>query len=231
MLLDLLFDLFKGIIEPLDALLILVYSVTALMLVFPVHECAHGLMAYALGDKTAKYQGRLTLNPIAHVDLKGFLFLLFFGFGWARPVEFDPRNFKNRRVGTILTAAAGPLSNILFCFISLLVYGILLVFGVQNDVTWMLYLAELFQIMAVYNATFAVFNLIPFPPLDGSKIVGELLPLRTRIKYYQLEQYSFIFFLVLIITLNRIDILSFFSNAILNGFFPIVESILGGIFG
>ena len=170
-----LIDLFREMISgetPLYMLLLeLLFSVVALLLVFPVHEFAHGIVAHLLGDPTAKYQGRLTLNPLAHIDLKGFLFLLIFGFGWAKPVQIDPRYFKNRRLGMILTSAAGPLSNVIFCLITYTVFGILQVYALQNGIDWLGYFSVLFYYMAIYNATFAVFNLIPFPPLDGSKIL------------------------------------------------------------
>lgn len=218
--------------SPLHLLLIkTLFSIVALLLVFPVHECAHGLTALALGDETAKYQGRLTLNPLSHVDLRGFLFLLLLGFGWAKPVQIDPRFFKNRRLGTILVSAAGPLSNVIFCFITYLIYGILSTYAATNGIEWLWLFSMLFLYMALYNATFAVFNLIPFPPLDGSKILGELLPARLRFRFYRLEQYSFIFFLVLILLLNRTGIIGILSNGLMNLFTPIVNAVLGGIFG
>jgi Zn-dependent protease len=187
-------------------------------------------MALAWGDQTAKYQGRLTLNPLAHIDLRGFLFLLLFGFGWAKPVQIDARYFKNRRLGVILTAAAGPLSNIVFCFITYLIYGILYVFSVQNEIAWLSIFSTLFLYMALYNATFGVFNLIPFPPLDGSKIVGELLPFKLRYQYYNLERYSFIFFIALILLMNRTGIIGILSNGLMNLFTPVVNAVVGGLF-
>lgn len=231
MLLDLIFELISGDTPAYILLVQMLFSVVALLLVFPVHECAHGLMALAFGDQTAKYQGRLTLNPLSHIDLRGFLFLMIFGFGWAKPVQIDARYFKNRRLGTILTAAAGPLSNIVFCFITYLIYGILFLFAGQNDITWLSIFSQLFLYMAIYNATFAVFNLIPFPPLDGSKILGELLPMKLRFQYYNLERYSYIFFIVLILVLNRTGIVGILSNGLMNLFTPAVNAILGGIFG
>lgn len=231
MLLDLIFELISSDTPAYILLVQMLFSVVALLLVFPVHECAHGLMALAFGDQTAKYQGRLTLNPLSHIDLRGFLFLMIFGFGWAKPVQIDARYFKNRRLGTILTAAAGPLSNIVFCFITYLIYGILFLFAGQNDITWLSIFSQLFLYMAIYNATFAVFNLIPFPPLDGSKIVGEMLPMKLRFQYYNLERYSYIFFIVLILVLNRTGIVGILSNGLMNLFTPAVNAILGGIFG
>ncbi len=231
MLLDLIFELISGDTPAYLLLVQMLFSVVALLLVFPVHECAHGLMALAFGDQTAKYQGRLTLSPLAHIDLRGFLFLMLFGFGWAKPVQIDARYFKNRRLGTILTAAAGPLSNIVFCFITYLIYGILFLLAEQNSVTWLAVFSQLFLYMAIYNATFAVFNLIPFPPLDGSKILGEMLPMKLRFRYYNLERYSYIFFIVLILVLNRTGIVGILSNGLMNLFTPAVNAILGGIFG
>lgn len=231
MLLDLIFQLFSGEASIPAVLLEALFAVVALLLVFPVHECAHGLMALAFGDQTAKYQGRLTLNPLAHVDLKGFLFLLVFGFGWAKPVQIDARYFKNRRLGVIMTAAAGPLSNIVFCFITYLIYGILSAYALLHGILWLAIFSQLFFYMAMYNATFAVFNLIPFPPLDGSKILGELLPFKLRYQYYNLERYSVFFFIALILVLNRTNFIGTMSYGLMSLFNPIVSGILGGIFG
>lgn len=229
MLINLIIDLFSATKAEIPFILLaMLFSLVALLIVFPVHEMAHGLMAYWLGDKTAKYQGRLSLNPLDHLDLQGFLFLLLFGFGWAKPVQFDPRNFKNKRVGTILTAAAGPLANILFGFLSLLIYVVLVVTAESEGV---LIFSNLFYYMAIYNVSLAVFNLIPFPPLDGSKIVGELLPLRTRIKYYELERYSFIFFLIVILLLNRINLLGSMTSTLLSWFMKPIGAIVGGLLG
>ena len=230
MLLHFLIDWLAGDLPFKNMLLGLIFSLTALLMVFPIHECAHGLMALAFGDKTAKYQKRLSLNPLAHIDVRGFLFLLIFGFGWARPVQFNPINFKHRRFGTIMTAAAGPLANILFCFISLFLYCLLISVSVLYQLEWLYILSGLFEYMMMYNASFAIFNLIPFPPLDGSKIVAELLPLKHRIKYYRLEDYSFYFFLILIVVLNTTNILSILSYGLVNAFLPLVSSLLGGIF-
>ncbi len=231
MLLDLILELIAGDTPAYILLVQMLFSVVALLLVFPVHECAHGFMALAFGDQTAKYQGRLTLNPLSHIDLKGFIFLMVFGFGWAKPVQIDARYFKNRRLGTIMTAAAGPLSNIVFCFITYLIYGILFLFAGQNHIAWLSIFSQLFLYMAIYNATFAVFNLIPFPPLDGSKILGELLPMKLRFQYYNLERYSYIFFIALILILNRTGIVGILSQGLMNLFTPLVNAILGGIFG
>lgn len=230
MLLETFLQVVSGDVPLTTALLYTLYSVVSVLLIFPVHECAHGLGALIMGDKTAKYQGRLTLNPLAHIDLFGFLMLLILGFGWAKPVQFDPRNFKNRRWGTIVTAMAGPLSNIIFAFICFFLWALLSTVAYYSGTEWLGYFSTLFSFMATYNASFAVFNLIPVPPLDGSKILGELLPIKLRFRYYNLERYSYIIFLALILVLNRTGILGILSNALLNMFVPLVDLLLGGIF-
>lgn len=231
MLLNSIFELISGDTPIYIIAIQLLFQLVALLLVFPVHEYAHGWVAHLFGDDTAKAQGRLTLNPMAHIDLQGFLLLLILGFGWAKPVQIDSRYFKNRRLGVICTSAAGPVSNVLFCFISYLLYGILSVYASIHDVLWLSIVSMLFFYMAIYNATFAVFNMIPFPPLDGSKILGELLPFKLRYKYYNLERYSFFFFIALIVVLNRTDILAYLSSGLLRLFTPLLNLILGGIFG
>ncbi len=231
MILDLILALIGGAMSPGTALLHFLFSLVALLLVFPVHECAHGLTALAFGDDTAKRQGRISLNPLRHIDLIGFLCMLFIGFGWARPVQYDSRYFKRRRLGTVLTAAAGPLSNLLFCFLSCLLYVLFAFLSATQNSVLLSIPTLLFYYIALYNATFAVFNLIPFPPLDGSKILGEMLPYKSRYEYYNLERFSPIFFFALILILNRFNFIGVLSNGILHLFSAPVTSILGGLFG
>ena len=160
------------------------------------HEFAHGYAAYILGDDTAKAQGRLTLNPIAHIDPIGFLALLVAHFGWAKPVPFNPLNFKNRKQGTIIVAFAGPLMNVFIAIVALITFFIISTVLKYNntalyDVIWAIYSV---------NLSFAVFNLIPLPPLDGSKILSSLLPNKYEYLFYKYENYSYILLLVLIFT-------------------------------
>lgn len=185
------------------------FAVVAVIIALSVHECCHAVVAYWFGDKTAKSQGRITLNPFRHMNLIGTLMLLIFGFGWANPVIVDSRNFKKPRLGMALTAAAGPVSNLLtalvFFFLSTFLDSSSSNVLIQN-------LSELFKYIIIINMSFAIFNLIPFPPLDGSKIIGEMLPLKYRYKYYSLERFSLIFFLVLIALLKFTDFLSIIKN-------------------
>jgi len=173
-----------------------------------IHEMAHGFAAYKLGDPTAKYDGRLSLNPLRHLDPIGALSMLLFGFGWAKPVMINPNYFKNLKRDSALTALAGPLSNIIVAYIGMLLWVHLL--PVVNST----YFAIFLRIFITLNINLAVFNLIPIPPLDGSKIFLHLLPPRI---YYEIMRYERFGFIILIIALGLgvlSPILSFFNNII-----------------
>lgn len=160
-----------------------------IFLILPLHEFAHGYVANKLGDKTSKHSGRLTLNPLYHIDPIGVLVMFLFGFGWAKPVPIDPRNFKNPKVGMALTAIAGPISNILAALVGgFLYYGIIVVFyQLMSQVAFQL-IKYFFLSYISINVGIAVFNLLPIPPLDGSRIFGIFLPDKVLYKYYQYEQ-------------------------------------------
>lgn len=171
-----------GIILPeIAAVLVVIF------LVLPIHELAHGWVAHKLGDDTAKRSGRLTFNPIASIDPIGALFILLFGFGWARPVPVNPNNFKHRRLGMALTALAGPMANILAgLLIALLYVGVFVLTGNGDaDLTW---LYRCFMYFIQINVSLAVFNLMPVPPLDGSKILGAFLPDRITGQFYKYQR-------------------------------------------
>ena len=168
-----------------------------------VHEFSHGLAAYAVGDKTAKYSGRLSLNPLAHLDPFGAICLFLFGFGWAKPVPVNPWNFKNKKGGMILTALAGPFSNFLLAFIAMVIYTLL--GGLRfSSASFGFTLASVFYELAYYmimiNLGLGLFNLSPSPPLDGSKVLTAILPERTYFKLMDYERYGFIILIILINT-------------------------------
>lgn len=171
-------------------------SLPGLLLAIVIHEFSHGYAAYLLGDNTAKESGRLTLNPIKHIDIIGFIFLLIFKFGWAKPVPINPINFKNRKRDTIIVSLAGPFSN----FIIALVLSLFLSTGsIKSNL--------IIQIMIIalwYNLMLGIFNLLPFPPLDGSKILASLLPIKYEYMFYKYERYLYIILIILVAT-NLID--------------------------
>lgn len=163
----------------------LILSITAVMICISVHEFAHGYMAYKLGDNTAKFAGRLTLNPLAHFDLFGALMMVFVGFGWAKPVPVNPRYLKNPKRDMILVSLAGPMSNFLLA-IFLYVLTVVLV-NFNND--FLTISAMFLSIVAQMSIGLGVFNLIPIPPLDGSKIFIPLLPSKARFYIAKNQQY------------------------------------------
>ena len=163
-------------------------QVAAVLLCLTVHETCHGLAALALGDPTAKRQHRLSLNPLRHLDFFGTLMMLVAGFGWAKPVMVNPAYFKNPKSGMAVTALAGPVSNFLLALLALLVRGFVLVpYVLTGGSTALGYVVEFLETLAVLNVGLGLFNLIPFPPLDGSKVAEAFLPDRI---YFQILRYE-----------------------------------------
>ncbi len=161
---------------------VIMYILSVLLTIFlvlPLHECAHGLVAYKLGDDTAKRQRRLTLNPLEHIDYLGACLMLIIGFGWAKPVPINPRRFKNPKAGMALTALAGPVSNLLAAVVAGLIRNGL-VFMIFKEIipynSFIYYVLMFFEFLISVNIGLAVFNFIPIPPLDGSKILMAFLP-------------------------------------------------------
>ncbi|MBQ7036425.1 MAG: site-2 protease family protein [Clostridia bacterium] len=196
-------------------------------LAITVHECAHGYMAYLLGDRTAKAYGRLSLNPFHHMDIMGAICMLVFGFGWAKPVPVNPQYFKNPKGGMSLVGLAGPLSNFLMALIFSVLYGLLFRLFGMSDFFLVEFFANLFAVGIMLNIGLGIFNLIPFPPLDGSKILAFFLPNRW---YYQLMQYERYAMpvLMLLLFLNILDIpLSFMQNAVFSVYYKLIILIAG----
>lgn len=174
----------------------LIAGVPGIIIAMVVHEYAHARVAYALGDYTPQMQGRLTLNPVAHIDPIGLVMLFFVHFGWAKPVQINPMNFSNPRRDDILVSLAGPASNLITSFVALIV----LVLLAKMDFPLSDGLLVVFNLIIIYNINFAIFNMLPIPPLDGSHILRNLLPYDLARAYAQLERYSFIFLIIIIAT-------------------------------
>ena len=170
---------------PFDLLFMMLSYAVILFLCLPVHELAHGLVAHWCGDDTAKWYGRLTLNPFKHLDVWGTAMILTVGFGYAKPVPVNSRNFRNYRRDMILVALAGPLSNFLMAAVAMFLYLLVAYKATPGQMTEMLML--LLSIVINVNITLMVFNLLPIPPLDGSRLWSSFLPGRWA---YTLEQYS-----------------------------------------
>lgn len=174
--------------------------IPAALLTVVFHEISHGYTAYLLGDGTAKNAGRLSLNPIRHIDPIGLICMILFRFGWAKPVPVNPMYFKKRKSSMAITAVAGPLSNIVFALFSFIIIRLIILIPVGSELVYNVldFFVEFFSLLASLNVGLAVFNLIPIPPLDGSKIVNALLPDRVYYKILRYEQYGFLILLILL---------------------------------
>jgi Zn-dependent protease len=173
----------------------MIFGIPGLIIAMTIHEYAHARVANSMGDFTPRMTGRLTLNPIAHIDPIGLLMLFFVQFGWAKPVMINPRNFKNWKKGEILVSLAGPAANLLMAFTAMVLMAVLANIGIHER-----WLRVVLYLVVLYNINFAIFNMIPIPPLDGSKILMAYLPGELAYKLQGLERYSFIVFIIMIAT-------------------------------
>ncbi len=202
----------------------MIFILSGVFVVFvcsPIHELSHGWVAYKLGDNTAKREGRLTFNPIAHIDLIGMLMILILGFGYAKPVPVNMNNFKKPKSGMALTALAGPASNIVLAFISVFIY-----YAIPDRDSGILYYLETFFLYStVINLSLAAFNLLPIPPLDGSKVMASILPDKAYYKYMMYERYAMIGLFILILT-GVLDRVLDFIIALLFNFISIIPNLI-----
>jgi Zn-dependent protease len=179
----------------------LAIRIPVFLLALTIHEVAHGWMADRLGDQTARLQGRLTLNPLAHLDPIGTLAIALIGFGWAKPVPVDVRYLRNPRRDMMLIAAAGPASNLLMAVVMAGAVRMVPWGGLGPDWMWLAIPIRLVLLVGVgANVLLAIFNLLPIPPLDGSRVMSGLLPLRQAIGYNRLEPYGFVIIFLLFFT-------------------------------
>jgi Zn-dependent protease len=179
----------------------LAIQIPVFLLALTIHEFAHGWLANRLGDPTARLQGRLTLNPLAHLDPIGTLAIVLIHFGWAKPVPVDYRNLKRPRRDMMLVAAAGPASNLLLAIACAFCYRMIPWAAAGLEWAWLLLPVRAMLRTGVWvNVILAVFNLLPIPPLDGSRVVSGFLPLRHAISYSRLEPYGFVIIFLLFFT-------------------------------
>ena len=201
--------------------------VAASLLCITFHETCHGLAAYKLGDNTAKRMGRLSLNPLKHVDLMGLIMMALFRFGWAKPVPVDMRNFKNPKAGMALTALAGPVSNVVLAYAAVVLCNFVMFLADRLGSTWLLLaLAQFFVYVEIISAGLAVFNVFPIPPLDGSKVLFAFLPDSAYEKLMRYEKYGMIALLILVWLGVGDNVL---STAIYNVYASMINFVFRGI--
>lgn len=190
-------ELLSGGLDFTNAIIYILSTVLVVFLTLPVHEFAHGFVAVKLGDNTPKWQNRLTLNPFAHIDYLGSLCILLFGFGWAKPVSVNARNFDNPKIGMAIVAFAGPLSNIVISILALMLGKVFSLLSVTVAEAFG-YIYFILFYLAQINVSLAVFNLLPIPPLDGSRLLFAFLPDKYYFKVMQYERFIFLGLMVLL---------------------------------
>lgn len=211
-----------------EILMMILSSAVVILLTLPIHEWAHGFVSTKLGDPTPRMQGRLTLNPMAHIDWMGAIGILLVGIGWAKPVQVNARYYKNPKWGMALTALAGPFSNLIVAFLFALLFVLVEIVFLLTGAFYDFY--DLIQVMAMFvgmvakiNVYLAIFNLIPIPPFDGSRILFTFLPQKYYFKIMQYERFIFVGVFVILCS-GVLDLpLEMITQGILNKIFEIAE--------
>ena len=200
----------------------MIYRIPALLFAISIHEYAHAQCADSMGDPTARYMGRLTFTPMAHLDPIGAILLVVAGFGWAKGVPINVNNFRNRREGILKVSFAGPAANLFLCFLAALMMALLGRMGMLSDGLY-----KFLFWMQLYNVWFAFFNLIPVPPLDGSRILSELLPAKQSWQFNEIvDRYGFYILIALVFT----GITSMIINPLANGYLRLIQGLLSIVF-
>lgn len=200
------------------SLLQIVLTIPAILIGFTFHEYAHALVADKLGDKTPRFQGRLTLNPFAHIDPIGFIMILLFGFGWAKPVQVNSRAFKNYYKDDLKVTIAGPIANLLVAFTASIIYGLLLKFHYYLYIPRLSQIiGSLFTLIIFINVNLFLFNLLPLPGLDGFHILGDLFP-RSFYKYGEVMYKYQMLILLLVVGTNVIRYILYIPSDFITGF-------------
>lgn len=184
--------------SPQEFIINLCIKLLIIVAILPIHEYAHAVAAKRMGDNTAENLGRLTLNPLAHIDPIGALFLILFGFGWAKPVPINARNFENYKKGIALTSLAGPLSNLICAAIGIFAYRMCLNVYFMTQTEVLEYVCIALQIFSSINLSLCVFNMIPVHPLDGAKIFSGILPSKVNAYLYKYQRQIYLVFIVLV---------------------------------
>ncbi len=195
-------DSFGDVMRNLDwsVLTDMLMAVIPALVCITLHELSHGFVAYKLGDNTAKNMGRLTLNPIKHIDIIGLIMMVAFKFGWAKPVPVDMRNFKHPKRDMAITALAGPVSNVIICCVVLFIYGIIFLPCRLSGSEFLSDVLNMVYITSYLSIALAIFNIIPVPPLDGSKVLFSLMSDEAYFKLMRYERYGMLLLLALIAT-------------------------------
>lgn len=201
----------------------MLYRIPALLIALTIHEYAHARVAVALGDPTPKVLGRVTLNPLSHLDPVGLIMLWLVQFGWAKPVPINPNNFADWKRGTRLVSLAGPVANILLSLVMAILFTALIKMGVIDGNHW---LANVIRLTYVYNIIFAVFNMFPIPPLDGSKVVSSFLPNEMAWRYESIERYG----IFIILALSWLGVIWGILSPIADGISFVIQLIVQMIF-